>query len=185
MKTDTNIKDKKEKKYYSLYFLIFVLFLYVILFVFNPERTQSSLEASGRLFIRIVPIMVVVFLFMGIMNYLVKPRGMLKYIGKGSGIRGWFLAISLGILSHGPIYVWYPLLKDLRAQGMKDSLIAAFLYNRAIKIPLLPLMIYYFELTFVFVVLVYMIIASIVEGKIIDAIEERFRKIGSKKRVFY
>ncbi len=28
-----------------------------------------------------------------------------KYVGKGSGIKGWFLAISTGILSHGPIYV--------------------------------------------------------------------------------
>ncbi len=101
-----------------------------------------------------------------------------KYVGKGSGIKGWFLAISTGILSHGPIYVWYPLLKDLRDKGMRSGLIAAFLYSRAIniKIPLLPLMIYYFGALFVVVLLPYIVIASIVEGEIIELIESRTRR---------
>jgi uncharacterized membrane protein YraQ (UPF0718 family) len=77
----------------------------------------------------------------------------------------------MGILSHGPIYVWYPLLRELREHGMRTSLVAAFLYNRAIKIPLLPLMIYYFGVIYVVVLLIFMIIASIVEGKIIELIE--------------
>jgi hypothetical protein len=54
---------------------------------------------------------------------------------------------------------------------MRTSLVAAFLYNRAIKIPLLPLMIYYFGVIYVVVLLIFMIIASIVEGKIIELIE--------------
>jgi len=180
MKPDKNGRNKKWKKYYSLYFLVFVIFLYVGLFIFRPERTQTALKASGDLLIRIIPVMIVVFLFMGIMNYLIEPKGILRYVGKGSGIKGWFLAISTGILSHGPIYVWYPLLKDFRSHGMEDSLIAAFLYNRAVKIPLLPLMIYYFGLSFVIVISVYIIIASIVEGKIIGAVEGHFRERESK-----
>ena len=59
-------------------------------------------------------------------------------------------------------------LKQLQEQGMRTGLIAVFLYNRAIKIPLLPLMVYYFGLKFVIVLLFYMIIASLVEGKIIE-----------------
>lgn len=73
-------------------------------------------------------------------------------------------------LSHGPIYLWYPLLKELRNQGMRSGLVAVFLYNRAIKIPLLPLMVYYFGAIFVVVLLIYMIIASMVEGEIIEMI---------------
>ena len=101
-----------------------------------------------------------------------------KYVGKGSGIKGWSLAISTGILSHGPIYVWYPLLKDLRDRGMRSGLIAAFLYSRAIniKIPLLPLIVYYFGVLFVVVLLPYIVIASIVEGEIIEIIGSRKRR---------
>lgn len=104
------------------------------------------------------------------------PKTVSKYVGKRSGIKGWFLAISTGILSHGPIYVWYPLLKDLRDKGMRNGLIAAFLYIRAIKIPLLPLMVYYFGLLFMVVLLPYIVIASLVEGKIIELIESRKRQ---------
>jgi uncharacterized membrane protein YraQ (UPF0718 family) len=104
------------------------------------------------------------------------PKTVSKYVGKRSGIKGWFLAISTGILSHGPIYVWYPLLKDLRDKGMRNGLIATFLYSRAIKIPLLPLMVYYFGLLFMVVLLPYIVIASLVEGEIIELIESRKRQ---------
>jgi uncharacterized membrane protein YraQ (UPF0718 family) len=109
---------------------------------------------------------------MVVLNYFVNPKAISKYVGKGSGIKGWFLAISTGILSHGPIYLWYPLLKELRNQGMRSGLVAVFLYNRAIKIPLLPLMVYYFGTIFVVLLLIYMIIASMVEGEIIEMIEK-------------
>jgi len=57
-------------------------------------------------------------------------------------------------------------------------LIAAFLYSRAIniKIPLLPLMVYYFGALFVVVLLPYIVIASIVVGGIIEIIESRTRR---------
>ena len=96
---------------------------------------------------------------------------MLKYLGKESGVKGWLLAITMGIVSHGPIYTWYPLLKELRNHGMRTGLLAVFLYNRAVKIPLLPIMIYYFGVVFVVVLTVYMIIASVIEGKLIETID--------------
>ena len=65
------------------------------------------------------------------------------------------------------------LLRDLRNQGMKSSLIAAFLYNRAIKIPLLPLMIYYFGTRFVLIFICYIVVASIVQGMIIQRVEKQ------------
>ena len=54
-------------------------------------------------------------------------------------------------------------------------MIAAFLYSRAIKIPLLPLTVYYFGVLFVVVLLPYIVIASLVEGEIIEIIERRKR----------
>ena len=116
---------------------------------------------------------------MGISNYFLKPKIVIKYLGGESGIKGWILAILFGILSHGSIYVWYPFLKDLRKQGMRLGLLAVFLYNRAVKIPLLPIMILYFGIPFVVVLMVYMIITSIIEGKILEIIE--YASFGGKK----
>ncbi|KPJ68885.1 permease [candidate division WOR-1 bacterium DG_54_3] len=165
-------KKKKGKAYAGYYFLGLVVFLYFFLFLFEPEKTQSSLLATGNLLVKIIPVLILVVFFMGIMNYFIGPQKVLKYVGKGSGIKGWFLAISTGILSHGPVYVWFPLLKELRDRGMRKGLVAAFLYNRSVKIPLLPVMIYYFGLTFAVVLLFYMVIASVVEGKIVETLEE-------------
>ena len=162
---------KKREIYAGLCFLASVIFLYLLLFLFEPEKTQKAFITTGNLLIRIIPILIVVIFFMVIMDYFVSPKKVLKYVGKGSGIKGWFLAVSTGILSHGPVYIWFPLLAELRSQGMRNGLVAAFLYNRSVKIPLLPVMIYYFGITFVIVLLSYMIVASIAEGKIIEMIE--------------
>ena len=163
-------------KHYDYYFLGSVMFLYFLLFFFDPESVYTSLKVSGDIVIQLIPVLLLVILFMALIYYLLQPKTVTKYVGKGSGITGWFLAISTGIMSHGPIYAWYPLLKELRDQGMRSGLIAAFLYSRAIKIPLLPLMVYYFGLLFVVVLLPYIVIASLVEGEIIEIIESRKRQ---------
>jgi len=63
-------------------------------------------------------------------------------------------------------------LADLRDKGMANSYIVVFLYNRAIKPQLLPIMIYYFGWLFVAVLTFYMIIASIINGLIVNKIME-------------
>jgi uncharacterized membrane protein YraQ (UPF0718 family) len=166
-------KKNKDKKYVGKYFLVSVILLYFILSIFNPNRMIKALKASGNILIQILPVFVIVIVLMGVTNYFLKPTIVSKYAGKSSGIKGWVFAIFTGIISHGPIYVWYPLLKDLRDKGMRNGLISVFLYNRAIKIPLLPLMVYYFGMKFVVVLLIYMIVASIIGGKIIEIIDRR------------
>ena len=164
-------KKKKENKYGGAYFFASVFLLYLVLFFFEPEKIQESLKISANVFFQIAPWLFLIIFIMGIINYFVKPKTVLKYVGKGSGIKGWFLAISAGILSHGPIYAWYPLLGDLRNQGMKSGLVAVFLFNRSIKIPLLPFMVHYFKMPFVIILTGYIIIASIVQGYLIQKID--------------
>ena len=167
----------KRKRYYGIYFLSVVIFLYFILFIFEPAKIQKSLFVSWDLLIQIVPVIFLVIIFMGVINYFANPKAVLKYTGKNSGAKGYFIAAFCGILSHGSVYFWYPLLKELKGYGMRDGISAVFLYNRAIKVPLLPLMIYYFGLTFALVLLIYMIIASFIEGEIIELMErKRFSK---------
>ncbi|MGB5750118.1 MAG: hypothetical protein WBM69_24295 [Desulfobacterales bacterium] len=166
------VKKRNVAKYNGIYFLGAVVFIYFLLFFCHPEKIKNSLKISADALIQILPSLLFIILFMGIMNYFVSPGAVSKYVGKGSGIKGWFLAIFTGILSHGPVYAWYPILRDLRNQGMKSGLIAAFLYNKAIKIPLLPLMVYYFGTRFVLIFTCYIVVASIVQGWIIQMIEK-------------
>ena len=68
--------------------------------------------------------------------------------------------------------MWYPLLADLRNKGLSYGLIACFLYNRAIKIPLIPLAIIYFSWQYIVILLVVMIFASIIQGILLNKLME-------------
>jgi len=167
MKNKEN-KKERNRKWSGLYFLGFVIVLHIILFLLNPENTYDSLKASGSILIKLIPVLFFVVLLMGLLNHFLKPKTVSRYMGKESGIKGWALAICTGILSHGPVYIWYPLLKDLRKQGMRAGLVAIFLYNRAIKIPLIPVMIFYFGIEFTIILSIWMVTASLIEGKVIE-----------------
>jgi len=72
------------------------------------------------------------------------------------------------VLSTGPIYMWYPLLADLKNKGLSYGLIACFLYNRGIKITLLPIAIFYFGWKYVLVLSLAMIFVSIIQGILLN-----------------
>ncbi len=176
MKLNKNKLKRQGNKslLYGFFFLSFVIFLYITIFFTNSDNFFISIKSSKDIIIQILPILVFVIVMMVFVNLLLKPKTVSKLLGGESGIRGWFLAVLMGLLSHGPIYVWYPLLKNLQDSGMKSGLIAVFLYNRAVKIPLLPVMIFYFGISFAVILTFYMIIASILEGKIIEITEKSF-----------
>ncbi len=147
---------------------IIVIVTYLISAVFNTTLVLNSLNTFISLIISILPILVLVFLLMFISNLFLSSKRITKILGHESGVKGYIFSVIFGILSSGPIYMWYPLLSDLRDKGVKNSLIVIFLYNRAVKIPILPMMIYYFGSLFVLILTIYMIIFSIINGLIVD-----------------
>ena len=172
--TNKNQKNKKQNtKNYSHHLLATIITIYIISAILNPTKTTESIQYVLNTIKKIIPILIIVIIFMGLSNYFLNPKKVTKYVGEGSGIKGYLIAITTGIISHGPIYVWYDLLANLKQKGMKNGLIAVFLYNRAIKIPLLPMLIYYFGLKYSITLLITMMIASIIQAKIIDTIIQK------------
>ncbi|GAH75359.1 unnamed protein product, partial [marine sediment metagenome] len=88
-------------------------------------------------------------------------------------IKGILLSVAAGIISMGPIYVWYPLLKELREKGAGNMPIAVFLYNRAVKPFLLPVMIAYFGWVYVSILTVLTVLASVVNGYLVAMFAKR------------
>ena len=80
------------------------------------------------------------------------------------------ISIIAGVISMGSIYVWYPLLKDLKDKGVKDKFIATFLYNRGIKLQWLPILLLYFGWVYSVTLLIVMVVMSIFQG----VLTERF-----------
>jgi uncharacterized membrane protein YraQ (UPF0718 family) len=140
-------------------FPIGILVIYAILFAVSPDKAGQAIKSSGNVFLSMLIPPGLVFLIMLLINLFLKPASVAKFLGKGSGIKGIILAAVAGIISTGPIYAWYPLLKDLRDKGAGESSIAIFLYNRAVKPFLLPVMIGYFGWLYVVILTILMVLA--------------------------
>jgi len=166
-------KKDKPFAFRGKYFFLVILILYGVLFFVNSQTALAALQKSGAVLIKILPIIVVVILFTALLNYFLQPRQIANHLGRESGARGWLWALAAGVISHGPMYAWYPLLEDLRSHGMRDGLIVVFFFSRAIKIPLLSMMIDYFGLAFTLVLSFYILIGALVQGWILEILEHR------------
>jgi len=167
-------KEKSGKMTHGgVIFLLIVMCLYALAFLVNTELTLSALAFGTRLLFQLLPVLLLVFVLIFVSNLLVKPDWVRANMGRDSGLRGWIMAVVGGILSVGPIYVWHALLRDLKTNGMRTALIAVFLYNRGLKLPLLPLMIHYFGAAYTLVLAIYMTLFSLLSGILVEKIVER------------
>ena len=141
-----------------------ILVTYAILFVVYPDKAGQAIRSSISVFLGMLVPLVLVFFLMLLINLCLKPAAVARFLGKGSGIKGITLSALSGIISTGPTYAWYPMLKDLKQKGAGESPIAIFLYNRAVKPFLLPLMISYFGWVYVVTLTILMVLTSVIVG---------------------
>ena len=141
-----------------------VLLGYGLSFLLSPEATADAFAFFRRVMRQMFPVLGLVLLLLFIANLLLTPATVKRYLGKKAGAKGWIASVVAGIFSMGPIYAWYTALAELQQKGMRTAFVATFLYSRAVKIPLLPLMIYYFGLSYTIVLCLYLIVFSVING---------------------
>ena len=165
LKKENREKPAKKNIVFRIWlFPVIVIIIYGILFFLSPDIVLAALGSSGKVFVKVLFPLLFVFILMLALNYYLKPGNIVRYIGKDAGIKGVFLSIMAGIISMGPIYAWYPLLKGLREKGAETSLIAIFLGNRAVKPFLLPVMISYFGWAYVMLLTVLTCLGALATG---------------------
>ncbi len=166
-------KDTSVRHAWGWLFLTAVIVAYVWLYFLNPDVVKSAWLSFGVLASKIGPVLAIVFALLFLFNILAEPKWIGRYVGEKSGVRGWIVAIVAGALSLGPIYPWYILLGELKKKGMHFSLIAVFLYARAIKLPLVPLMAHYFGVAFTIILLVYILVFAVLNGLVMKFLFSR------------
>ena len=165
--------NTKKLELKGIKFLFFVIIIYIVMFLFDGENSILALTKSYEVLLKLLPIFVMIIFITTIINYFVKPKMMIKHLSKDSGIKAWIFAILGGIVSHGPMYAWYPMLSELRQHGLKDGVLATFMYTRAIKVPFIPIMIDYFGVAFTIVLFIYILIGGILQGMIVEALSKK------------
>jgi len=136
-KMNQNMKEKQKKGMIrDLIILGIILIITVILLLLFPDRKGAVISTSWDFFIEMMLILPAVMVILGLFAVFVPKETVVKYLGKTSGMKGIILAIVLGALPTGPLYVAFPMAAALLKKGAKISNIIVFLSAWAcIKIP--------------------------------------------------
>lgn len=161
-------KKKRPPNRSGWIMLVSVVILYIVSAFVNSADTYEALTSSFKVLKSILPILLVVVFLMAVINSFIQPKKIAKHLGKESGVKGWVIALLSGLFSHGSGYVWYPMLSDLRRHGVRDGLIVAFFYARAIKLPWIPMMVSYFGMGFTIALTFYILLGALLQGIIAD-----------------
>ena len=139
----------------------------IILFIsigLATGKINQAIDKFISILTNIVLVLMLIWVIMVLTDYFITPKEMAKFMENNKGVKGWVIAAIAGLVSVGAIYLWYPVLSKLKKHGVTNDIITIFLYNRAIKLQLLPMMLYYFGLTYTIVLTIVMIIMSVANG---------------------
>ncbi len=165
-------QKKQKKKGFNYLFLLLSILVYMFFLIASPNKRGLLNRNILNLLAKILPVLILIFVFMFLLELFFPVKKMASLLKKQKNIVLWGVSILTGILSTGSIYLWYPILKELKENGVKDEIIAVFIFNRAIKLQLLPMMIIYFGLKYVIILTVVMIVLSVFYGLVFKFINE-------------
>lgn len=145
-----------------------VIILYGLGLVFAPVNTFKALSISGSMFKQIALPICFAIIMMVLFNRFLSPATITNFLGKNAGIKGVFLSSLAGILSMGPVYAWYPLLKTLIDKGASKFHIANFIGSRSIKPFLIPVLVAYWGWRFTLVFILMSLAGSLIVAFIVS-----------------
>jgi len=129
-----NLEKKSSKKSYIL--LALIILGMILLSKIIPEKSLIIRKTSFDYFRQVIVVFPAIFILMGLFSVWVPKEIVRKFLGKSSGIKGIFVALLLGSISIGPIFVAFPVAQTLHKKGACYSNIVIFLSAWAcIKIP--------------------------------------------------
>lgn len=159
----------KNKLFKLLKVTLFIVILSIIFKIYFPEYFNSAITMSGRYAKEMVMIFPAVLLIMGLADVWIPASLIKKYLGQKSGIKGKLLAVFLGTLPTGPMYVAFPLAAELLRKKASISNIIIFLGVWAsLKIPQIGVEIQFLGVEFALLRFIFTLISVILMGLLIE-----------------
>jgi uncharacterized membrane protein YraQ (UPF0718 family) len=146
--------------------------LYAWALIASPERAGAAVISGLRTFLNTLPIIVAVFLALGLFNVWVDKKKVAGALGKGGGLKSIVLASLAGTVLIGPVYVIFPLMKAVREHGARWAVLGAVLAAWAVKIPMVPMEIGMLGLKFSLLRITLVAVAAVPIGLLLEWILE-------------
>ena len=128
--------SKKPVSPQSIIVLIGTAVIAGILIYLFPDNRERVVDTSLRFFYEMISILPAIVVLIGLFAVFVPKQMVADYLGDASGVKGFLLAILLGALPTGPLYVAFPLAAAMLKKGARVANIIVFLTAWAcIKLP--------------------------------------------------
>lgn len=106
---------------------LFALVGLAFAFVKDKRKAQQSLLVAIKSLVRIIPMVLVIIIFIGLLLGFVPPEMISKIIGTHSGFTGVIVVALLGAILHIPALISFPLAASLIRSGASVTAVAAFI----------------------------------------------------------
>jgi len=166
------LKKIKDKLGTNRLFLILVCLIFLFVSILDSSKSLNILNYFCKNLSSLIPILLFVYLIIFGFSLILSNKKITNFLSKWHYVKKMFLAIIGWIVSSGPVYLWFGFLKDLHKSGLSLGHIAGFSYARAIKIPLIPMMIVYFWLKFSVIFILVLFALSFLQCLIIDIFDK-------------
>lgn len=118
--------------------LLLLLLVQACLVLGLPDIGREAVGITGRNLLEMLAVIPPIFVLLGLLDVWVDRETMIRFTGKGSGIRGALIAFLIGSAAAGPLYAAFPVAAVMLKKG--TSFINVLLFIGAwstTKIPML------------------------------------------------
>jgi uncharacterized membrane protein YraQ (UPF0718 family) len=154
-------------------FLFLSVGITLLIYAVDATKGRIVVRTVYLTFFDVLDIIVAVSVFIGLFQVWVKPATIVKWLGKGSGARGFFLVCTFPIFMGGSLFTIFPLLRVLREKGARPGAIASFITAWGGKAPLLPLETKFLGWPFALLRLSLVVLFAFVMGILMDWVGEK------------
>ncbi len=106
---------------------IIVLLMLIGSAIVNIDKTRQALKISWRMFIKILPSIIMVILIISLVTGFMTKDQIVAMIGSKGGWKGFLSIAVLGTVAHVPSLVAFPLAGSLLAEGARIATAAVFI----------------------------------------------------------
>ena len=164
---------KKLLKNDAFQFLSLGALVILVVYGLNAAKDRIIVQTVYLTFFDVLDIIVAVSIFIGLFQVWVKPPTIVKWLGKGSGLKGFILVCTFPILMGGSLFTIFPLLKTLREKGARVGALASFITAWGGKAPLLPLETKFLGWPFALLRLSLVVLFAFIMGILMDRVVEK------------
>jgi uncharacterized membrane protein YraQ (UPF0718 family) len=123
------------KRYASF---LLLLAAYVVIGLLAPDIGQRAVKLSVQNITQMLLVIPPIFVLLGLLDVWVDRATMIRYTGKGSGLKGILISFLLGSAAAGPLYAAFPVAAIMLKKGSRIFNVFVFIGAfSTMKIPLL------------------------------------------------